>query len=331
MTDLSLAERLASELFTIENNRGKSMRRTYADATDKALLASASGIDESAFGSIPRKLFPPDYSTEFKAANDAVTAQTAHFEKYTLPFDHSAGGRARSRRAILASRITDGAFLSENVALCDAVRRAGEVFAVALPVLMSRISVDPRYARAFDESKYPSPDEVRAAYTFQPAQETLEPLPNGAAFPVSSAALQAAQRAFEERLAAKYRYGLQRASLDLAGYLANMSERVGEWARYQVMSERQREAEFGSRAKAPGWKSTLTTNVQDAVAKLREFALPDTEEGSRLLVLLDEIDARLVPSALDTDIIRTSVGYAEHVANTAGQLQAAIADLGFFE
>jgi hypothetical protein len=332
MTDMfSLAERLSAELFTIENNRGKSMRRTYADAGDKLLLAQASGVDESAFGSISRKLFPADYAAELKAANDAVTAQTVHFERHTLPFDHSAGGRARPRRAILASRITDGTFLSENRALCDQVRHAGERFAVALPHLMASIQADPRYMRAFDAGKYPTPDDVRAAYTFQYAQETLEPLPSGASFPVSNQALQAAQRAFEERLASKYRFGMQRASLDLAGYLATMAERVGEWARYQAMSERDREAEFGSRAKAPGWKSTLTTNVTDAVAKLREFALPDTREGAQLLVLLDEIDETLTPQALDTESIRSSVRYAEHVAATAAQLQGAIADLGFFD
>lgn len=329
MSNLSLADRLAADLYTIENNRGKSLRRSYNEKADRITLARATGADETAFGSISRKLFPPDYASRLKLADEAVTAQTTHFEKHTLPFDHSAGGRARPRRAILVAMVTTGTFLTENRQLCDAVKAMGEQFAYALPRLIEQIGNDPRYRATFCFEKYPTEDDVLASYTFQYAEETLEPLPSGASFPVTCHALQTAQQAYEERLVSKYRYGMQRAASELAASLTNMAERVGDWAAYQNMGDRDREMTFGSRAKAPGWKSSLTTNVAEAVAKLRTFAIPESAEGSELVEILDGIDRRLAPQHLDTDTIRSSIPYAEHVAETASTLAAAIEGWGF--
>ncbi len=331
MTDTmtSLADRLASEMYTIENNRGRSLRRSYNEKADRLVLARATGADETAFGSISRKLFPPDYARPLKLADEAVVAQISHFEQHTLLFDHSAGGRARARRAILVALITAGTFLAENRQHCDAVKGAGEHFARVLQRIIEQIGNDPRYQATFCLEKYPTEDDVLASYSFQYAEETLEPLPSGASFPVTCHALQAAQRAYEERLVSKYRYGMQRAASELAASLANMADRVGDWAEYQSLTDGQRQEKFGTRAKAPGWKSTLTTNVAEAVAKLRTFAIPESGEGSELIEILDDIDRRLAPRHLDTDTIRSSVPYAEHVAATASTLAAAIEGWGF--
>jgi hypothetical protein len=82
---------------------------------------------------------------------------------------------------------------------------------------------------------------------------------------------------------------------------------------------------YGRDGKAPAIHDTLVTNVAEAVAKARAFAIPDSDQGSKLMAYLDEIEQTLQPDRLDADYIRALPGsYLNNIANTAQGLAEAL-------
>lgn len=329
----SLTATLASSLFYIENRINKTLRRTFADSAAKAFVAAQTGSDEASL-TVSRKLFPKGYDTELKAANAAKAAQAQHFNKHTIFADFKGGGgegaRGGQRRFIPAATVTAGEFDRENRALIDETARLGEVFAEALPNLIQRIGNDGVLGNAFDPSKYPSQDDVAAAFTLTPALETLEPVPEGIGIPATSESLKAAQTAYEARLQARYRYGMQRAAVDLTSSVANVAERLRELAEWQSTDPEKRQESLG-RTKAPRITETLFPNVADAVARLRQFALPDSDEGSRLIQMLDDIEKGMAPTKLTPEHVKANGDLTKQVADNAANLASVLEELDFFD
>lgn len=329
----SLASTLAGNLFYVENRLSKTLRRSFADDSAKTFLAAQTGSDESSL-SVSRKLYPAGYDAELKAANAAKNAEIKHFNKNTLYADFKGQGgsdaRGGARRFLTAGSVTSGDFDRENRQLIDEATRLGEVFANALPNLIQRIGNDGVLGSAFDPAKYPSQDDAAAAFVFTPALETLEAVPEGIGIPATSESLQAAQAAYEARLAARYQYGMQRAAKELTTNIANVAERLRELAAWQNTDPEKRQETLG-RTKAPRITETLFPNVADAVSRLRQFALPETDEGSQLIHLLDDIEKGLAPARLTPEHVKTNAGLTEKVADNAANLAAALEELDFYD
>lgn len=325
----TLAETLASSMYTVEIRKSGSLRRSFADASAKTLVATSTGSDESSL-SVSRKLFPKGYDDALKQANEAELAVSKHIMANTTNWDFGGNGKAKGRRLLTSRLVVDGVFFAENRRLVDACQQAGEVFALSLSNLVWRIETDGVLGSAFDQDKYPTEDDVRRAYTFEYIETTLEPIPSSGLIPATSGALQRAQDAYADRLESRYRFGMQRATTDLAAYVGNIAERMSEWAEWEATPEYQRAERFPNRTKAPALHASLFTNVSQTVTKLREYAIPDTDDGAKLMSILDDIEASLQPDRLTPEAARATLRGAETIADTAGQLANAIEDLGLF-
>ena len=332
-TQFDLTSHLTGQYRTVELTAAKNLKRGYSDKADKALLAQATGDDESVFGAIPRKLFPIDEAKEaFKPYDDAKTALKNHYQDHTIPFEQR-GSRAGTRRLIHLDALMGGGasgFDAENRRLTQAAYDAAANLAADMPRLIQLVQASGKI-KNFRPELYDgfTFDAIVASGTFTPVMDTMEALPSGIGVPASNAQLKEAQAQFEARLEGRYKFGMQRSVSELGDYLKNMAERVGALVEWENTPDHLRQDKLG-RSKAPPLRESLFTNVASAARKLKEFAIPETEEGAALIQLVDDIDTYLAPAQTNADMVKGSMHRAERMVETASELAEALDAMDVF-
>lgn len=325
-----LTNHLAGQFRTVELLPAKTLKRGYSDKSDKTLLAQATGDDESVFGAIPRKLFPIDEAKEaFKPYDDSRSRVRNHFMEHTMPFEQR-GSKAGSRRLIHLETLINSDFDAENRRLTQAAYDAAVDLAAAMPGLIQAVQASGKIKNfrpeLYQDFTY---DAIVASGTFTPVMDTMEALPTGIGVPASTAQLAEAQEQFEARLESRYKFGMQRSVSELGDYLKNMAERVGALVEWEDTPEHLRADKLG-RTKAPAIRESLFTNVASASKKIKEFAIPETEEGHAILQLVDDIETYLAPDRTNPDMVKGSMHRAERMVEEARSLAAALDDLNVF-
>ena len=274
---------------------------------------------------VSKSLFPEGYDAELKNLNQARNKARALFDKFTVHVAKSADGkRNEGEKWIRASLIADGSFLAEWRNAEYEFNNAHQAFIYAYPALIQNLEHASGAGQGlgddFDEAEYPDIQTVREGFAL-----TLKgpfPIADGSIYgtmPLDEAtrvSLEAQYEAVNRRAVA---VASQNVAADMAKYLANMAaqlEKLG--VHYDTPS-------YGRDGKAPAIHDTLVTNVQDALTKARAFAIPDSDQGSKLMAYIDQIEQVLQPNRLDADYLKAMPGsYLANIAETAAGLAEAL-------
>lgn len=282
----------------------------------KSVLARYDGADESSYR-VSRSMIPPGYDLEYNALKKAQNATRTVFQAHTLSLGKSADGtKADGDKVIRASKIADGSFFAEWYAAEATFASAHSAFYQAYPSIVDAIERDSAMGKAlgssFDRSEYPIQEEVMAGFAV-----VLE-----GPFPIADASnydLLPLDKDTREALEARYEASQARAvsvmsqslAADMADYLQVMATNLEKYRDYLKAPNDQRK-------RAPSIYKSLVTNLTEAMDKARSFAIPETEQGSRLIELVDTVKNQLQPHKLDADIIKSAASsYVDQLARTA--------------
>ena len=296
--------------------------KTYKQG--KTVVATHDNASEDAFR-VSRSLIPPGFDAEYKALTKAINNCRAVFNKFAVTVGTSADGKKADGDKVIPSKVyADGSFLAEwNPAYAE-FTAAHANFVSAYPSIVHAIQHASQYGSAlgnsFDATEYPDVQVVREGFAI-----TLE-----GPFPIADArgftslpinrdirqALETQYEAYQKRLVANASQSLAK---DMAEYLSNMASNLRKLTEFHKVPEHLRAGK-----RQPAIYESLVTNLQDAVAKARAFAIPETESGSKLMALVDQIEATLNPDDLSADYFKASLIHAGQVADNAAALAAAL-------
>ena len=289
----------------------------------KTVVATHDNASEDAFR-VSRSLIPPGFDAEYKALTKAVNNCRAVFNKYAVTVGTSADGKKADGDKVIPSKVyADGTFLNEWNPAYQEFQNAHANFVAMYPNIVHSIQHASQYGQAlgnsFDPSEYPDVQAVREGF----AIDLQGPFPIADArgfthLPINrdiKQALESQYESYQKRLVANASQSLAK---DMAEYLSNMAQNLGKLSEYYRTPEALRPK------RQPAIYDSLVTNVQDAVAKARAFAIPETEAGSRLIEMIDQIESTLDPASLDADLLKASPIHAGKVASDAAALAAAL-------
>ena len=290
----------------------------------KTVVATHDNASEDSYR-VSRSLIPPGFDAELKALNKAINTCRAVFNKHALTVGRTADGQKADGDKVIPSRvIADGSFMAEwNQAVYE-FQAAHQAFVYSYPQIIHQIETASRHGQAlgdsFDINEYPDQQAVLEGFAV-----TLEgPFPIADASNLSNMPLDRQTReALEAQLEAHQRRLVSTASQalakDMAELLANMATNLNKLRDYHGTPAHARTG------KAPAIYDSLVTNVQDAVTKARAFAIPETDAGSKLLAMVDQIEETLNPSSLSADYLKSAPYHAGLVADRAAELAQALA------
>jgi hypothetical protein len=317
----NIAQTVASLFMTIEMS---SSARSFAKR-DKKNTEELTTLKRTGKGAlrVNKSLLPPGYDAELNAVNTARGKARKVFDKYTVHVAKTADGtQNEGTKWIRAAAYADGSFLAAWNAAVAEFDAALDKFVDAYPDLLWRLSMagpgEGLGQFEFDRTEYPDVGDLRTEF----ALALKGPYPIASDY--GTVPLDPSTRAnLDDQYAAEQRRAVAVASQNVAEglvkYLKNMAEQIGKLGvHYDTPT-------YDRQGKAPAIKDTLTANVAEAVAKARAFAIPDSDQGSKLMAYLDQIEQTLQPDRLDADYIRALPGsYLANIADTAQGLAAAL-------
>lgn len=315
-TSPNVLDLAASTLMTVklQLSAGTRTKKSYKDG--KTAVANITSGDESAF-LVSRKLFPKGFDQEVKQLLQAFNACRSVFYDITAPFGKKGDGSADGERLVTAQAINDGSFmaaLDAAIANKDAARKR---FADRLDAgLVNDIRASGVLGSAFDYTDYPTSGDVLAGY-----EVTLigpSPLPSSvslAALPLSYDTAQAIAANMEDTMKEQLAFSQQRLIKETFEYIETMANQMHKLNEHLC-------SQSGPRPKI---YDSLVANVQKATKKLRTYALPDTDEGQRLIDWADRIEAELKLDRIDMNELK---GDAEQAAELAANSRALATELG---
>lgn len=309
---------LASSYFmtTSLSITGFSFSKSFAKG--KTILAQAEGATNEKTFTSGRKLFPDGYNAELNAVKEAQNQIRTWFKSKTVPFGIAADGETASGPKLVAAKfVADGSFLTEFTQLYQTFLTAKQAFLAVYDQRVYEIERDRATGDGFNRSDYKSRQEVDDK--FQVALQGPDLLAN--TYGLDSMVIPMdpeVRKSFEDHLNTKAKvqlnFGQQEVVEDLTKYLQTMVTNITKLADYRDNPEGKRKASI---------YDTLTTNITDTLDKVRAYALPDTEAGSRLLAMADKIEEELSPHELNPDVINSLPSYQ---ARTLASRASALAD-----
>lgn len=320
--DFNILNQLRNRFLLVELKGRTGIRATTRYDAGKAIIIANKGGDDSAY-SVSQKLYPKGYDDHKNALTKAYNAVRSHFYAHTMPYQHNASGSAAGKRLVSSEQIMGGTFMSEHNDLIAELDNARESFARSINAIVDTIEAQGVLGDDFDRANYPSPDEIRESYHYEPLQPM--PIPGDESIdglPVPTDMAQSMSESMQAQAHAEYRFGVQSQARETLDYLTTMASNLSRLVEWHNTDE-------GSRQKRqPAIYDSLFKNVEHAVDKLRSFAIPETEEGSRMLEIAEHIDASLRPGELEADQVRTDLSLAEQQAQRAQAAAAAIDECG---
>jgi hypothetical protein len=274
---------------------------------------------------VSKSLFPPGYDTELKALNTARNKARQVFDRFTTHVGKSADGtKNEGAKWIRASHIADGSFLNEWNMAESIFNAAHQAFILAYPGLVQSIQHDSQYGQAlgddFDLSEYPDVSVVQDGFAL--ALKGPYPIADGSIYgtmPLDPATRDALEKQYDALNRRAVAVASQNVATELAEYLKTMAAMTKRLSEFNATPSYQRSG------KAPAIHETLTSNVVEAIKKARAFAIPDTDQGSKLMAYLDEIEESIQPDRLDADYIKAvPPSYLNNISNSASAIAEAL-------
>lgn len=323
---------MSSELTEIASNQlmKVSMRRTgltltKSDRLARGRLADADGVAEDQYR-VSKVLLPKGYDGEWNALKGALNKAYTEFMKTTMPFGVSASGKsADGARVVHVDQIMpqEGAsWISVMSGYSREIAQKREEFALALPGVLSRLSTDPKYQQQFDESQYPTPEQIRESFKF--VIDGPEPIGRFDYIPLTGKMGAALATRFDTQIASRVSFGQQQVAKELLHYVKTLGDNLS------ALSGHADAPDSPTKGKAPRIYDSLTTNLEHIVIKARQFALAGTAEGAALLELADRVRLELVPEGRTSSDFKANVPLARATAKKAAQLASDVESMELF-
>ena len=317
----SILSSLTSNFFRV-NLTGTAIPFSKPYKEGKVVLAQHDGASDDAAYRASRALIPKGYDGQLCAVRTAYNAVRAYYTKDTVPCGQQANGdAAKGERLLVAKIIADGSFLNEIARLNAELDTTREAFACSLPATIQAIYNNNALGSSFDWNDYPSPDDVRASFVY-----VLEgPFPiadsrNLVGMPVSTDWLSAIETQMESAAKRQLAFAQQDMAKDLVKYLAVMATNLTKLCDYHATPFADRQGN------TPPLRESMIGNLQEAIKKARLYAVPDTDAGSKLIALIDQIEQTINPDTLNTDLLKGSPYIARAIGKQANALAEAIED-----
>lgn len=289
-----------------------------SDKEGRRSLAASRGADEKAYR-VTKLLLPKGYDAEFQAVKKTLGLIYAHYIKHTMPYGQGADGSAEGDRLLAAATNFSQTWLVGLSQMSKQLDAEREALAVALPQRIAEIQADGILGSDFDPAAYPSPDDIRASFTFK--LEGPEPLSNHdnyKSLPLDEKLAAALQKRQEARTAERVAFGQQSIANDALGFVRTMADNLKRLAEHM---------EQDGSGKSPRIYDSLTENLKHAVGIMRTYALDSTEQGRAVKALAERIEQELVPASRKAADFRDNATLARVTAEKAATLAEEIEDM----
>jgi cell division septation protein DedD len=227
--------------------------------------------------------------------------------------------RADGKRAVTAKKIADGSFFAGLTALEATLDAARQAFANAISQRVQQVASNCELGSEFDATKYPSPSEIMAGWYFETIQP--EPLNDGSKLEgmyLPDNVLEAIQDGLERQAAAQVAFGQQQLVEETVKSVQTMAANLAKLAAWFKDQKGRRPAIYDS----------LVSNVTRNLDKLREFALPETEQGARIIELANAIDQKLDLGGVTADSLKDNASTAERIQTAAQEVVVMAGQMG---
>lgn len=322
MTNLATS---ISSMFMRGSLKTSKVSFSTADKDSREKLADDYDASEEAF-KVTKHLVMRGFNAELDALNKAYNKVRSTFDQYTEHVERSASGAAAAgERWIPTKYLVSGEYKKAMDEVINAFWAQHARFVAAYPQLINDLEYASRQGgrqalgKVFDRSKFPSLDKVRDGF----AVELTGPYPIADAsayrnMPASPEVREALEAYYEATLRRNTAVASQNVATDLAKYLKVMADNLAKLTEHRLKPKTP-----GNRA--PSIHDTLVTNVTETLDKVKAFAIPDTDQGSKLMDLVDRIESTLNPASLDAELIKTMPpSYTQRIAEQAKSLASLV-------
>lgn len=285
----------------------------------KQIIASAENASSPDSFTSGRKLFPKGYDSYLTAMQQAQNQARTWFAKRTLSMNTAADGETASGdKHVPGKYVADGSFMAEFRAIEAQFLPAKQAFLDNYYATIQRIERDGVLGDTFSWTDYPGLDDVDKK--FQMELKGPFPIPNtgnlrSKNLQLTPDAIEQIEIQMDAQAKRQLSFGQQALATQLTTYLQTMATNLSKLAEYKTDPSR-------FTKQTPIFES-MVTNVTDALDKIRAYALPDTEAGSRLMDMVDKIEAELAPQDLNPDVIKSAPTY---LTRTLASKASALAD-----
>ena len=324
-TNFNVLDQLRSRFLMVELSGRTGIRASVRYDEGKHIIQSNKGGDDSAY-SVSQKLYPKGYDEAIKDLRSAYNQVRTHFYANTMPFQHNASGNSQGKRLVSNDQTLRGQFMAEHQRLIDELDRQRERFAGLINHIVNRIEANDALGSDFDRDNYPSPAEIRASYMYEPIVPM--PIPGTESvdgIPVPPEMAQEMTDAMQAQAQAEYRFGVQSQARETLEYVQTMATNLSRMVEWHNSDPERRQK------RQPAVYDSLFQNVEHAASKLRQFAVPETQEGSAMLELADRIERTLRPGDISADEVKSDLSTAEQQAQRARDAAQAIEDCGLLD
>lgn len=294
----------------------------------KADLALKYGLaPELVKASLPA--LPPGYDEEWKALKKAFGLVRSEFYTASLPFGaRQAAGKedkqASGDRLLTTAKLTDGSFGTKfTLAGCqegELYAQLGQVrqdFANNIASRVSQIAAAGVLGSLFQEAFYPDSADILAGWYYraiQPQPMARTDVLEGMFLPADVA--RNIEQHMEAQAQEQLRFGQQQTILETVEHLQTMTKnltKLNEWYSSQ-------------KGRRPSIYDSLVDNVQDSLSKLRDYAMPETEAGSRIVDLVDQLSEALDLTSISADDLKRDPQLASQKAKDAERAADQLSD-----
>jgi hypothetical protein len=315
-----ILDSLSSNFVTIETKGVGGKRPSAAIDGAGEILAAHFGGEAKLMKGSTRDAFPSPYGDKFKALVKAHGAYRTQFYKLTTPFEFTTNVdtgqlKADGPRLLAAQFLANGEFYNTLNKLEAELDQARAACAATIDQDVADLEAACRsglkIGGTFKRKNYPSKSDILAGWSY--TLSTPTPIVDGSqlrrmSIPISMVTAIEAQ--LEAVAASQIRFGQSQLAKELLGYVKTTAENLSKLDQWFT----------SQKGKRPAIHDSLVTNLQDSLIKLRTYAVPNTEEGEKLLALADEIETRLGVGSLKADDFKTDHAATRRTAKEADKL-----------
>lgn len=329
-----ILDTLASSGFivTLSGTGGKQPQVKIPKEGKEDLAAKYNLAPELVRASLPA--LPPGYDDEWKALKKAHGLVRTEFYAETAVFGSRQASKdekkAAGQRFLIAKKIADASFgakftlagATQEGELFDALTSARTTMANVIQQRIQEIAHDGVLGTLFQSAEYPDPTDILGGWFYEP----IQPMPmartdvlEGMFLPPDVA--KNIEAHMEAQAAEQLKFGQQSIILDTVEHLKTMTTNLTKLSAWYGDQKGRRPAIYDS----------LVENVQRSLEKLRDYAMPETEAGSRIVDLVDELSEALDLAAITADDLKKDPQLASKKAKdaekAAGQLSDALGSI----
>lgn len=318
----NILKRLSSNFVMVEIGISMSrFNKKYADGV--SILAAESGGSEDGFSAM-RRLFPSGYNTELNAVVKACTDARKALNGATVPANITATGRTKGRRLLAISRLNDGSWDSLVQSYQQEIERHARVFSQMSQRIITNIQANHALGSTFSWDDYPSPDEILEGFSLTvdgPMAIADERMLAG--MPLQVGHLQAVEQAMHREAESMVKVAEGRMAEATLKSLKRAAENIGKLNEWFAKSP-------NDRGRRPSIFETLPESLRETVSSLRDYAIPESEMGSRLFELANQIEDDLETETLQADDLKDDPVMTRRLAERAQALASAVESFDCF-